>query len=162
MIWLFYLCLLVAVLASAEDLWRRKVSNYLTAGAFASGLSLQSWLFGLAGLWNACLGAVFGFAVFLGFYWLGGMGAGDIKLMAAFGSIVGGERIWLAAILTAILGAVLALVYLTAIKLRRVLHPESASADALPARKASIPYAPAISLGMLLTFFAEETLWTSV
>ena len=78
MMWLFLLCLVVAVLASAEDIWRRRVSNAVTAGAFVAGVALRSWLFGLDGLWDALLGAVIGFVVFLVFYWLGDMG-GEIS-----------------------------------------------------------------------------------
>lgn len=150
MMWLFLLCLVVAVLASAEDIWRRRVSNAVTAGAFVAGVALRSWLFGLDGLWDALLGAVIGFVVFLVFYWLGGMGGGDIKLMSAFGTIVGGKQIFLAAVLTGIIGAMMAVAFLAVRKLRRL-----ASSDPVPAtpdRKMMIPYAPAISLGMLLTF----------
>ena len=150
MMWLFLLCLLVAVLASAEDIWRRRVSNAVTAGAFVAGVALRSWLFGIEGLWDALLGAVIGFVVFLVFYWLGGMGGGDIKLMSAFGTIVGGKQIFLAAVLTGIIGAMMAVAFLVARKLRRLASSEPVPAT--PDRKMMIPYAPAISLGMLLTF----------
>lgn len=148
--WLFLLCLVVAVLASAEDIWRRRVSNAVTAGAFVAGVGLRSWLFGLDGLWDALLGAVIGFVVFLVFYWLGGMGGGDIKLMSAFGTIVGGKQIFLAAVLTGIIGAMMAVAFLAVRKLRRLASSDPVSAT--PDRKMMIPYAPAISLGMLLTF----------
>ena len=148
--WLFLLCLVVAVLASAEDLWRRRVSNAVTAGAFVAGVALRSWLFGLDGLWDALLGAVIGFGVFLVFYWLGGMGGGDIKLMSAFGTIVGGKQIFLAAVLTGIIGAMMAVAFLAVRKVRRLASSDRVSAT--PDRKMMIPYAPAISLGMLLTF----------
>ena len=150
MMWLFLLCLLVAVLASAEDIWRRRVSNAVTAGAFVAGVALRSWLFGIEGLWDALLGAVIGFVVFLVFYWLGGMGGGDIKLMSAFGTIVGGKQIFLAAVLTGVIGAMMAVAFLVARKLRRLASSEPVPAT--PDRKMMIPYAPAISLGMLLTF----------
>lgn len=148
--WLFLLCLVVAVLASAEDIWRRRVSNAVTAGAFVAGVGLRSWLFGLDGLWDALLGAVIGFVVFLVFYWLGGMGGGDIKLMSAFGTIVGGKQIFLAAVLTGIIGAMMAVAFLAVRKLRRLASSDPVLAT--PDRKMMIPYAPAISLGMLLTF----------
>lgn len=156
------LCVLVAVLASGEDIWRRRVSNWVTMGAFVAGVALQTYLGGLPGLGDSLLGGFYGFAVFLVFYLLGGMGGGDIKLMAAFGAILGGEKIWLAAILTGILGAIFALFYLVAVKLLRYSQPHKTGPDATPARKAMIPYAPAISLGVLLTFLTEDELWTSV
>jgi len=90
------------------------------------------------------------------------MGGGDIKLMAAFGAILGGEKILLAAVLTGIVGALFALVYLAVTKLARFARSAAPDPDAAPARKTMIPYAPAISLGVLLTFLTEDELWTSV
>ena len=160
--WLFLLCLVVAVAATAEDLWRRRVSNVITVGAFVAGLATQSWLFGLEGTGSALLGGVYGFMVFLIFYLLGGMGGGDIKLMAALGTIVGDEKIWLAAVLTGILGALMALLYLAGRRAWQWLGHAPQQGESVPARKAYIPYAPAISLGMLLTFFTEDELWINV
>jgi prepilin peptidase CpaA len=149
------LCVLVAILASGEDIWRRRVSNFVTLGAFVAGVALQTYLGGLAGLGDSLLGGFYGFAVFLVFFLLGGMGGGDIKLMAAFGAILGGDKIWLAAILTGILGAVFALFYLVVVKLLRFVRPGESDPNAPPARKAMIPYAPAISLGVLLALVPE-------
>jgi len=157
-----FLCLIVAVLASGEDIWRRRVSNYVTVGAFVAGVALQSYVYGVPGLWDSLLGGFYGFVVFLVFYVLGGMGGGDIKLMAAFGAILGGEKILLAAVLTGIVGALFALVYLAVTKLARFARSAAPDPDAAPARKTMIPYAPAISLGVLLTFLTEDELWTSV
>ena len=161
--WQLFLCLIVAVLASGEDIWRRRVSNYVTAGAFVAGVALQSYVYGVPGLWDSLLGGFYGFVVFLVFYLLGGMGGGDIKLMAAFGAILGGEKILLAAVLTGIVGAFFALAYLAVAKLSKLTRSNKADLDAVPARKTMmIPYAPAISLGVLLTFLTEDELWTSV
>ena len=49
---------------------------------------------------------------FLLFYVLGGMGGGDVKLMAGFGALLGWSRLWQAALWTAILGALLAVIVL--------------------------------------------------
>ena len=153
--WLFYLGVIVAVLATAEDLWRRRVSNYVTAGAFVAGMALHAWLFGWGGVWQSLLGGVGGFLAFLIFFMLGGMGGGDVKLMAGFGAIVGGDHIVLAIVLVAMLGGLMAVAYLAFRKLCDVaMRDKDAGADQ-PARKAMIPYAPAISLGMLLTFVPD-------
>ncbi len=160
--WLFGLCVIVAVLATAEDIWRRRVSNYVTAGAFVSGVAAHSLLFGWPGAWDSLLGALYGFLVFLVFFIVGGMGGGDVKLMAGFGAIVGSERIWLAAVLVAMLGGLMAVGYLALQKLLHLYRRNQAETADKPARKAMIPYAPAISLGMLLTFLSEDKLWTNV
>ena len=147
MYWLLSITILIAALATAEDLWRRQISNKTTAGALALGLVAQTALYGLQGLGSAVGGTVAGFLVFLVFFLLGGMGGGDIKLMAGFGAVIGLSRILQAALLTAIIGALFALLYLLVRKIRGH-HPQQA------AEPEAIPYAPAISLGVLLSFAA--------
>ncbi len=158
--WLAGFSLLIAVAASVEDLWRRRVSNVIALTAFVGGLTGQSILRGLEGTWDSLLGTLIGFAVFLVFFLLGGMGGGDIKLMAGFGAIVGSHQIFLAAIMAALVGGVMALLYLLVQKVRRLVKGADASAGAL--RKEAIPYAPAIGLGVLMSFLSEGSLWTSV
>lgn len=160
MVWLLGLSLVIGIAASVEDLWRRRVSNVIAVAAFVSGVTAQSLLRGWEGTWDSLLGAVLGFVVFLVFFLLGGMGGGDIKLMAGFGAILGSNQIWIAAIMTALVGAVIALVYLFVKKIRQALQKTAGAGG--PARKDSIPYAPAISLGVLLSFLSEDSLWTSV
>ena len=162
MIWLLWLSLAVGVTASAEDLWRRQVSNVLTASAFVAGVGANAYLDGWSGVWSSLLGGLIGFAVFLLFFVLGGMGGGDVKLMAAFGAIIGKDQVITAAVMTALVGAAMALIFLAYRKLRRAVAKPDSALDAQPDRKAFIPYAPAISLGVLLSFLSEEKLWTNV
>jgi prepilin peptidase CpaA len=162
MIWLLWLSLAVGVTASAEDLWRRQVSNVLTASAFVAGVGANAYLDGWSGVWSSLLGGLIGFVVFLLFFVLGGMGGGDVKLMAAFGAIIGKDQVITAAIMTALVGGLMALVFLAYCKLRRAIAKPEAAEGAQPDRKAFIPYAPAITLGVLLSFLSEETLWTNV
>jgi prepilin peptidase CpaA len=158
MSWLVGLSLLIGVAASAEDLWRRKISNVTALAAFASGIIAHALLSGWQGVWQALLGSLIGFAVFLIFFLMGGMGGGDIKLMAGFGAILGRDLIVTAALMTALVGGLMALGYV----LVRKLRPAPAGAPGTPVRKEAIPYAPAITLGVLLSFLSEESLWTSV
>jgi prepilin peptidase CpaA len=151
--WLVGLSLVIGLAASIEDLWRRKVSNAIALAAFVSGLIARGVLFGLDGFWDALLGSGIGFASFLVFFLMGGMGGGDIKLMAGFGAILGSKLIVVAAMMTAIVGALMALGYLIVKKLRRAAAP--ASGPAMPLRKQAIPYAPAITLGVLLSFLSD-------
>jgi len=109
----------------------------------------QTALYGLKGLGSALGGTVAGFLVFLIFFLLGGMGGGDIKLMAGFGAVIGLSRIVPAAVMTAIAGALFALGYL----LVRKIRGKSKDTDKATEPEA-IPYAPAISLGVLLSFAA--------
>ena len=145
--WLFGLCVVTGALASAEDLWRRKVSNPISLGAFASGVVAQSVIYGLKGAGGALLGGLVGFVIFLVFYLLGGMGGGDIKLMAGFGAIIGSvEQV----IVAALVGAVMALVFLAVRFIRKQFGPKGKITGS--GLKSSIPYAPAISAGVLMSF----------
>ncbi len=95
---------------------------------------------------SSAAGVGAGFAVFLVFYLLGGMGGGDVKLMAGFGAVLGLERLLEAALWTAGLGGLFALGVLGFEWLRRRLGPPRGSG-----RVEAIPYAPAIALGAWLS-----------
>ncbi len=148
MYWLLAISILIGALATAEDLWRRQISNKITVGALALGLGAQSVLYGLKGLGNSLLGTFLGFIVFLVFFLLGGMGAGDVKLMAGFGAVLGAGQTLQAAFLTAIVGGLFAALYLLVRKLRKQPKNTAGGVEA-------IPYAPAITLGVLLSFAAR-------
>ena len=109
----------------------------------------RGWRGGLSSI----AGAAAGFIVFLVFYLLGGMGGGDVKLMAGLGAVIGIERLLSATLWTSVLGGFLALVVVavSAIKRRsfgrRAREPQTAPQ--------AIPYAPAIALGALLALLPK-------
>lgn len=139
------MALIVGLAASAEDLWRRQVSNWICLSALLSGIFYQCNASGWRGLLDALVGAAAGFGIFLIFYLLGGMGGGDVKLMAGFGSLLGVSRLVEAAIWTAILGALLAVVVLGIHSVRCLVKKEAVG------RPKAIPYAPAITAGVWLS-----------
>jgi prepilin peptidase CpaA len=81
--------LVAALVTAVTDLWKFKVYNILTIPLLISGLVYHSFDGGMAGFQESLLGASFGFGALLGFYVMGGMGAGDVKLMAAIGAWLG-------------------------------------------------------------------------
>jgi Flp pilus assembly protein protease CpaA len=99
---------LVGIAAIVEDLARRRISNWIPVAAFAAGLCLQILRGGWTGAGVALLGTLSGAGVFLIFYLLGGMGGGDVKLMAGFGAVLGSHRLFEAALWTAGCGGVMA------------------------------------------------------
>jgi hypothetical protein len=84
---------LVGVAACIDDLWRRRISNWIPCSAFAGGVILQTVQHGLRGAGSALAGTLAGGCVFLAFYLLGGMGGGDVKLMAGFGALLGVKQL---------------------------------------------------------------------
>jgi prepilin peptidase CpaA len=100
------------------------------------------------------VGTAAGFAVFLVFFLLGGMGGGDVKLMAGFGALLGPGRLLEAALWTAGVGGILAVCAIAWKALRGWISPRPAGMEMSPEDKekaASIPYAPAIALGVWLS-----------
>ena len=79
----------VTLLAAATDLWKFKVYNVLTLPTLVLGLAASAALGGWAGLGSSLLGAGFGFTILVAFYALGGVGAGDVKLLTALGAWLG-------------------------------------------------------------------------
>jgi prepilin peptidase CpaA len=105
---------------------------------------------------SAILGAAAGFGVFLVLYLLGGMGGGDVKLMAGFGAVLGTQRLLEAALWTAACGGILAALAIglaAARSLVRARFQARAGAAAFASRRGlqSIPYAPAIAAGVWLS-----------
>ena len=135
----------------ADDLWRRHIANWIPVAALAGGIGWQVGRDGMHGLLTALGGAVVGFCAFLVFYLMGGMGGGDIKLMAGFGALLGMGQILEAALWAAGIGGVLAIGALgwqaIATKLGRAKAAVTAEEKE---RNATIPYAPAITLGVWL------------
>jgi prepilin peptidase CpaA len=80
----------LAVLAMAvTDLWRFRVHNVLTLPLLFSGLLYQGITEGTPGFVNSLLGALFGFSALILFCMMGGIGAGDVKLLAGVGAWLG-------------------------------------------------------------------------
>jgi prepilin peptidase CpaA len=125
------------------DLWRGRIPNTVCALLCSGGLLAAGVDQGVPGLISSLVGVVAGFAVFLIFYLMGGMGGGDVKLMAAYGALLGPGGVLPAALIAAGTGAILAAGGIAAGALRR-RRPES------------IPYAPAIAFGALAVLLSHS------
>ena len=143
---------LVGLSASIEDLARRTISNWIVLAALVAGVGCQVFAQGWIGIGYGLAGAATGFGVFMIFYALGGMGGGDVKLMAGFGAMLGASRLLQAAFWTALTGGLMAAGVLGFAAARRRLTPGKQD----EARPASIPYAPAIALGVWLTLLSAK------
>jgi prepilin peptidase CpaA len=103
---------LLVVTAGIYDLRYRRIPNWLVLLGLVLGFGLNTLLFELHGLKLAALGMGLALAIYFPLYALRAMGAGDAKLMAALGSIVGWGN-WIVIFMsTAILGGVMAVIVL--------------------------------------------------
>jgi prepilin peptidase CpaA len=80
---------LATLVASVTDLWKFKVYNVLTFPTLFLGLTVSTILGGWSGLVSSLLGATLGFGLLVFFFAVGGVGAGDVKLLAAVGAWLG-------------------------------------------------------------------------
>jgi prepilin peptidase CpaA len=81
--------LLCAGVGSVTDLRERRIPNLVTGPAIVAGLMLHTICGGWRGVGDSALAGGIAGGIFLIFYLAGGMGAGDVKLMAAVGCIAG-------------------------------------------------------------------------
>jgi len=101
--------LIVALCAALTDLSARRVPNRLVLMGAVAGLCLATWSTGMAGFLQSLFGAIAGMLIFLPFYLLRGLGAGDVKLMGALGACMGFIAVIQTALIASLFGAFLAL-----------------------------------------------------
>jgi prepilin peptidase CpaA len=110
-LFLLFDALAVAVAAAVIDVQQRRIPNWLTYSAIVMGLLLRAYYFGWKGMLSALGGCLLAGGIVFVFYVVRAMGAGDLKLLAAIGSLVGPHYAFIILLATAIAGGVLALVY---------------------------------------------------
>jgi prepilin peptidase CpaA len=160
------LAVAAAVAATVCDLRARRIPNALTFGAAVAALIASTWSGGLAGAHTSLLGWLLGLALWLPFFALGGMGAGDVKLLAAVGAWLGPRDVLTTAIYAGLAGAVLALAVVLVRRSGRTTvanlamltghwrvagitaHPQLTLATSTGPR---LPYAVAVLIGTLVT-----------
>ncbi len=101
----------VVLVCGATDLLFGKIFNAVTLSALVLGLALNG-VRGLSGLEAGLLGAAVGFVPLYLVFRLGGMGGGDVKLMAGIGGIMGYPFVVSALFYSILAGGALALILL--------------------------------------------------
>jgi prepilin peptidase CpaA len=104
----------ILLVAAIFDIRYRRIPNWLTMSGVLLGFAMNA-LIGPpeGGVLFALEGLAAGFGVYLFLYLLRAMGAGDVKLMAAVGAMVGWERWFGIFLVTAIIGGLMAFVLIT-------------------------------------------------
>ena len=147
------------------DLRTRRIPNALTGAALITGLSINFILFGFTGLLNSLSGLVILTAVLFTPFALGGIGGGDVKMMAAVGALLG-PRLGLASLCAGvIIGGVVMAAHLlrqgqlvaTLARIKNMLVAAIGAGSVEPLRVSSmtsnaiaLPYSVPLGLGTLL------------
>lgn len=108
-LWIALVAAATVISAAVIDYRRRLIPNVITFAAMLAGLVLHGLHSGWSGFTFALTGLAVGGGLLLVFYLIGGMGAGDVKLLAAVGALVGAEKVFAVFVLTVIAGGVMAL-----------------------------------------------------
>ena len=162
-------CAVLAV-ATFTDLRSRRIPNWLVVPFLLAGVAVSAWSHGWQGLGQSLAGLGMGAAIFGALFCLGGMGMGDVKLCAAIGAWIGPSQLVIALVITGLAGGVMAIAWAAArgflgnlfagtgdlvfgLK-ERGLRPHADLVLSNP-RTHKMPYAPAIAIGTLFSFFAR-------
>ncbi len=89
--WALALLAAMSAAAAVADVKCRRVPNYITLPVILAGLVLQASLGGKAGLWQALGGLAAGALPMVVCWRMGGIGGGDVKLLAAVGALTNWE-----------------------------------------------------------------------
>lgn len=146
--------------ACVSDLRTRRIPNALVLATAIAGIGASVASFGvLHGAGRAFGGAGVGFALWIPFWLLRMMGAGDVKLFAAGAAWLGPSGAFEGALLAALAGGILSFVYLlfqhgfshTVMRLAHGLRQPEALRQTAPSKwDQRMPYALAMTTGLLL------------
>jgi prepilin peptidase CpaA len=170
-VWLVTATLIVAAYIDGKQL---KVPNWITFPMIVSGWVFNTAIMGWDGLGTSLLGTVVGLGLLLPAYAIGGMGAGDVKLLAGVGAWVGSTVTFYAFCLSAVIGGCIALgmvlyrrswakhqaQFMMILNEIATVGKPTELAAAAAERKSSmllLPYGIPIAIGTILYFF-----WTGM
>jgi len=167
------------LLASWIDYSQRRVPNRLNLTLVIAGFVTQGYYFGWSGLGTACAGLLVGFGLLIVPWLMHGMGAGDVKLLAAIG-------VWLGPVLTlysfglgAVIGGLVAIVMIVSTgrlnmacsnlglilakcSNRRTIFSEFGSARSFGETSQLLPYGVPLTAGTLIVLAAKIFGWWGI
>jgi len=162
------LLITILLICCYTDLRTRKLYNWATLGGALLGFITNYYYLGTRGLSIAFIGWVTGIIVLIIPYSMGGIGAGDVKLLGAIGAFLGPYRAVQSFLIAAILGGIYAAAILS--KQKKLLAITKGSIMELSifvmsgfqintfvgekdgTAAATIPYGLLLSIGALVVF----------
>lgn len=108
--WDMWIVSVVLIVAAVIDGYALKVPNWITFPFILAGWIYSTAMFGWEGLGYSLVGTVIGLALLLPAYSIGGMGAGDVKLLAGVGAWVHVTHTFYAFCVSAVVGAIMAVI----------------------------------------------------
>ena len=161
----------VLAVATFTDLRSRRIPNWLVLPFLVAGFVVSGWLLGWHGIVQSVEGAGLGLVIYGVLFWMGGMGAGDVKLCAAIGAWIGPNQLFIALVVAGVAGGIMVLCWAAfggflkelfngasnlAFGWRERGEPSriGVGLSSNPNRR-KMPYAPAIAIGTLISFFAR-------
>jgi prepilin peptidase CpaA len=155
--------------ATYTDLRSRRIPNWLVLPFLVAGFAVSGWLYGWHGIVQSLEGAGLALAIYGLLFFMGGMGAGDVKLCIAIGAWVGPSQLFFALVITGMVGGVMALCWAAFGGFLKELFTGASGLIFSWKDKGGVrdpemnlgnpklrkmPYAPAIAIGTLISFFA--------
>lgn len=161
--------IIIIGIAAAVDLRSQRIPNWLVFPSLFAGLAFSLSGHGPASFRQSISGVAVAVTVAGVLCWLHGMGMGDLKLCAAVGAWIGPDQMIIALVATGILGGIMALLWAAGHRSvresldstgellgswRTGFRPHATIVLENPA-KLKMPYAPAIALGTIFSFFSN-------
>ncbi|UCG17694.1 MAG: prepilin peptidase [Phycisphaerales bacterium] len=164
------------LLASWTDYAQRRVPNWLNATLILCGFAMQGIFHGGAGLVSGLLGLLVGFGVLIVPWMMHGMGAGDVKLMAAIGVWFGPWMTLISFCVGGIIGGIVAVIMIVGsgrirhawanmgtivVKMssRNTMFGEFGSAKSFGSTSQLLPYGVPLTVGSLIVLAGQVFHW---
>jgi len=169
----FLYLLALIITAALFDIRFQKIPNLLTLPSIVMAIVYYTFIEGFDGFLMSVGGAGLGISFMLLPYLMGGMGAGDAKFMGAVGGLLGPKGVFVAFLLTALIGGVYAIVVLVFygrlgqmleryrllfkifILTRKIVYIHPSEQE----KKARLRYGVAIALGTIMTVIMKNNIF---
>jgi prepilin peptidase CpaA len=164
--WTNLLLIIMLIICVGTDLKERKIYNKVLLPIFVIAVTYHIISAGIDGVTSSFLGTLVGFAILLIPYFMGGMGAGDVKFLAVIGTIKGVSFVLLTSVYMAVVGGIIGIgiilfrkgvifrlkqiFYYLIFKRQGVESPFGFDKDGL---KTTFPYGVAIAFGAIIAIY---------